>query len=142
VTADISARLAAIRATHEAYEASHAHAGAFACCSAHAAADQVPVLLAVARAALAGHEPQQVYEDALDLRGRALCDHDPDAIDSDGRHDESEDGGWICLDKPLPTVCRGCAEVDGERPVWPCEPYKAVAGALGIEIKERADVDA
>lgn len=102
----------------------------------------LPVLLAVAEAALAGHEPQQVYEDAIDLWGRALCDHDPDDIDSDGRHDQSEDGYWVCLDKPLPSVCRGCPEVDGECPVWPCEPYKAIAGALGIETKETADDDA
>jgi len=39
-------RLAEIRKDHTAYEASHAHAGSFACCSAHSSADDVPELLA------------------------------------------------------------------------------------------------
>lgn len=39
-------RLAEIRGDHNAYVARHAHAGAFACCSAHTGADAVPELLA------------------------------------------------------------------------------------------------
>jgi hypothetical protein len=145
-TADAPTRLGAIRARHDEYlrlkaadDGSDRSFWTVMAQAAHFAVDDVPTLLAVAEAALAGHEPQQVYDLALDLRGRALCDHDPDTIDEDDRHDESEDGDWVCLDKPLPSVCRGCPEVDGERPVWPCEPYKAIAGALGIEFKETTD---
>jgi hypothetical protein len=39
-------QLAAIRARHATYRTRHDHPRAFACCSAHEAADDVPVLLA------------------------------------------------------------------------------------------------
>jgi hypothetical protein len=38
--------LAAVRARHAAYLKSHDHSAAFACCTAHASADDVPALLA------------------------------------------------------------------------------------------------
>lgn len=53
-------QLDAIEASHAAYRASHDHPGAFACCSAHAAADNAPALLAEVRrqrAELAAYEP-------------------------------------------------------------------------------------
>lgn len=42
----MSLDLDAVRSRHAAYEKSHAYDGSFACCSAHASADDVPALLA------------------------------------------------------------------------------------------------
>ena len=55
--------LAVARAHHDSYEQSHSHPGAFACCSAHTSADDVPELIAEVERR---RELEQSYIIALD----------------------------------------------------------------------------
>ncbi len=58
-------RLAEAQRNHAAYKASHAHDESFACCSAHASADDVPELLAeVERLREALKRAWQLYDEA------------------------------------------------------------------------------
>ena len=74
-------RLAEAQRNHAAYKASHAPAGSFACCSAHASADDVPELLAEVerlRGALAEFGKTDTEWSVLHISGRdgPLCEAD------------------------------------------------------------------
>lgn len=59
----MSLDLDAIRARRDAYIESHSHPGAFACCTAHASADDVPAILAEVERLRAIESPVRALED-------------------------------------------------------------------------------
>lgn len=108
----------------------------------HARTDPaVAALVDAVEAAVDGHTPHRRYQvatSAYDQRPeteRHLCQHcQTDLVEDESGHDYSEDGEWLCLDRPLPTVCALCSplheEAGHDDVTWPCPTIRRVLDTL------------